>query len=127
MFPVTPATRTELRRLKSNFDAALARLDGSAKRESDLYLEAREAYGLWRVAIDKYGTVVIKGNHEAALLDTLDALEATASPSQIAGGQALDAGSPIEPLTAEQQADVRVTFHDIDQMDEMMRLIAEPL
>ena len=110
MVPVTAQTRIELRRLKREFDLAFARLRRDADADDPDYRAAREAYGLWRVAIDQYGE---------PLLDMLDAAEAQ-------GGLAAAVPvrrSPVEPLTAAQQADLRATFQDIDRMGEMMRLI----
>ena len=111
MVPVTAQTRTELRRLKRDFDLAFARLRRDAEADDPDYRAAREAYGLWRVAIDQYGE---------PLLDMLDAAEAQGS---LATAAARVRGSPVEPLTVEQQADLRATFQDIDRMGEMMRLI----
>ena len=111
MAAVTPQIRSELRRLKSDFDIAFARLRRDAEPDDPDYRIAREAYGHWRVAIDQYGV---------PLLDMIDAADASGSLPHMG---ARVRRSPIEPLTAEQQADLRATFQDIDQMGEMMRLI----
>ncbi len=108
---VSVAIRTELRRLQADFDAAFSRLRRDAGPDDPDYLVARQAYGLWRVAIDQYGL---------ALLDALDARDA----GQSAVGQ-VSPGSPIARLTADQQSDLRATFQDIDRMDEMRRLIVD--
>lgn len=109
---VSAAIRTELRRLKADFDAAFSRLRRDAGPDDPDYLVARRAYGLWRVAIDQYGV---------ALLDALDARDARDAGQSVVGQ--VSPRSPIAPLTAEQQSDLRATFQDIDRMDEMRRLI----
>ena len=106
---VSAAIRTELRRLKADFDVAFSRL----RRDADDpdYQAARRAYELWRVAIDQHGL---------ALLDELDARDAGQRPTR-----QMSPRSPVAPLTAAQQADLRATFQEIDRMAEMRRLIED--
>ena len=107
---VSTAIRTELRRLKADFDVAFSRLRRDADADDSDYRAARRAYELWRVAIDRYGL---------ALLDDLDARDAGQHPT------GMSPRSPIAPLTPAQQADLRVTFQEIDRMIEMRRLIED--
>lgn len=103
----------ELRRLKGDFDLAFSRLNRDASSTDPDYCAARKAYGLWRIAIDQFGV---------PLLDTIDALEArVGAPLH----QAEDEGtrSSGSPLTSDQLAGLRAAFHDIDQFDEMVRLL----
>ena len=108
---VSAAIRTELRRLKADFDVAFSRLRRDADADDPDYQAARRAYELWRVAIDQHGL---------ALLDELDARDA----GQRLTGQ-MSPRSPVAPLTAAQQSDLRATFQEIDRMVEMRRLIED--
>lgn len=115
MAGLTAETRSELRRLKGAFDAAFSNLPRDAPREGTDYRAARDAYDLWRVAVDRYGPV---------LLDALDAAEADLAPADPVRDHARR--SPVERLTVEQQADLRTAFQDLDRMGEMVRLIEDP-
>ena len=112
MATVSPTVRLELRRLKDNFDFAFSRLRKDDGPDDEMYRVAREAYGLWRIAIDKFGI---------PLLDSLDAAEGAANASD--QNSAKPKQSPVELLTDEQASELRVAFQTIDQMSEMIRLI----
>ena len=98
---VSPARRADLRRLRAEFEAALAAMDGAVDRLSPAYRAADARYRAWVAAVDEVAI---------SLLDDIDAFEAASRGPD--GGARPRSG----PCGAADPIDVARLFSGLDDL-----------